>query len=502
MNRRAFLKAAAAASIGAGIAVTSALPARAEGLLKLDVDFHPRQMQAYKALSEPGDIAVCYGGAKGGGKSHVGCKYVLLTSLDLIKKYGLKPSQTPLLIGFMGRKRNSDFVKTTLETWKKEIPHNLYRINEAKQEIIILDTVKWHYGGFDDRALIEKFNSAEYCRVFVDQAEEITEREYAMLVGTLRLKIAGYTPYFKQLLTCNPAQVWLKREFVRNPKLAELGRKFIPALPRDNPFLAGGYVERLRHTYRNQPELLEAYIEGSWDAIAAENQLIRDVWIRKSTEQQYDFPKKRRIISVDVARFGLDRTVIGYGLETDLQEVEIYGKKDTYYTQNRIEKLAIKHSLDGTAKTAPLIVIDADGLGGPVADQLLPLGYRVLQINSAGESSDQNTFYNLRAEMWWNGSMMYSDGDVYQSYGDMTQDDIDDLEMELTVMGYTLKHGRILVDSKDDIKDPRRYGRSPDVADMYIMLLYGLQFVQPDVIADRIGAVRNRNLERPLSPMA
>lgn len=448
------------------------------------VNFHPRQMTAYKALKQPGDVECAYGGAKGGGKSYFGCQWVILESLEIIQKYGLEPSDTPLLIGFMGRKRNSDFVKTTLETWKKEIPSRLYTINESKQEIVILGTVKWYYGGFDDRSGVEKFNSGEYCRLFIDQAEEITEHEYAMVGGTMRLKIKGYTPEYKELYTCNPAQCWLKREFVRNPKLKELGRVFIQALPKDNVFLAKGYVAKLRHKYRNQPELLEAYIEGSWDAVESENQLIKEIWIRESKDPFHLPAKKRKIIACDVARFGDDRTVIGYALETDLQEVQIFGKKRADYVVNKIERMAIKHSEDGSNKTTPLIVIDADGLGGPIADMLLSHGFRVLEINSASESSNQGDFYNLRAEMWWNASQMYSDGDVYNSYGDMGADDIQELDTELTVVGYSLRAGRILVEGKDQIKDAKHYGKSPDIADMYIMLLYGLNKIVPEKVAE------------------
>lgn len=457
-----------------------------KGVFTENVGLSQKQFLALTVLRKPKDAEIVYGGAKGGGKSHFGCKAMIEgESLAIIKKYNLQPSATPLLIGFTGRKRNSDFVKTTLETFKKVISPRLYRLNESKQEIVFLETVKWHYGGFDDRASIEKFNSGEYCRLFIDQAEEITEREYAMVGGTMRLKINGYTPYYKELYTCNPAQCWIKREFVRNPRLKELGRTFIQALPADNPFLATGYVARLRHKYRNQPELLEAYLEGVWDAVEAENQLIKEVWIRNSREKPHEWPKKRKIMSVDASRFGDDRTVIGYAEETDLQEVEIFGKKRGTYVADRVERMAIRHSDDGTNKGAPLIVFDADGLGGPIADILISHKFAVLEINSAGESSNQNDFHNLRAEMWWNASLMYSDGEIYNTYGNMDADDIDELNTELTVVGYTLRVGRILVESKEDIKDPKHYGKSPDLADMYVMLLYGLGKVVPEKVKER-----------------
>lgn len=467
--------------------------------IQVNWNFHDRQNTALTILDKDQDIKLCYGGAKGGGKTVLGVRWATMVSFEAIQKFQIPPSPEPVLIGFMGRKRNSDFTKTTLETFRTEVPSSLYRINEQKQEIIFGDSVKWYYGGFDDREAVKKFNSGEYIYLFIDQSEEITEREHSLIAGTLRKKIKGKQPHYKELLTCNPAQCWLKREFVKNPDGKKHGRYFLKALPKDNPYLADGYVNNLRYEYRNQPELIEAYIEGSWDALDAENCLIRDVWVQKSKEQQYPFKIRRKIIACDPARFGKDRTVMGYSEETDLKDVEIYGQKDAYYTSNKIARMALRHSEDGTVEGAPLIVIDADGIGGPIADNLLAWGYKVLQIYSASESSDKEKFHNLRAEMWWNCSQMYSDGDVYNSYGNMAQDDIDELDTELTIVGYSLRQGRILVDSKEDIKDPKRYGKSPDIADMYVMLLYGLGFVTPMAVRDRVGIRSSRN--RPMSPM-
>jgi len=462
-------------------------------------EFHARQSEALDYLDMQQDVALCYGGAKGGGKTVVGVRWATKVSYDTIGQFKLKPSAEPLLIGFMGRKRSTDFTKTTLETFKNEVDSSLYKINEHKSEIIFGDTVKWYYGGFDDREAVQKFNSGEYIYLFIDQAEEITEREHSMIAGTLRKKINGIRPFYKELLTCNPAQCWLKREFVKNPAGKNHGRYFLKALPKDNPYLADGYVERLRYEYRNQPELIEAYIEGSWDVLDAENCLIRDVWVQKSKEQPYPFKVRRKIISCDPARFGKDRTTIGYAEETDLKDVEIYGQKDAYYTSNKIARMALRHSEDGTVEGAPVIVIDADGIGGPIADNLRAWGYKVIDINSASESSDPENFYNIRAEMWWNASQMYCDEDVYNSYGNMEQDDIDEMDTELTIVGYSLRQGRILVESKEEIKDPKRYGKSPDLADMYVMLLYALKFVTPKAVTDRIGYRHSR--KRPNSPM-
>lgn len=437
-------------------------------VIEVDWEFHPKQSRALDILESIECEELCFGGAKGGGKSVLGCRWAFMIAMALIDKYDLEPSKYPLLIGFMGRKRGVDFTKTTLETWKKEIPPAAYRINEQKKEIIIFETVKYQYGGFDDREVVEKFNSAEYCVWFVDQAEEVSQDEIAMLRGAMRLKIKGQVPDYKGYLSCNPAQCWIKREFVKNPKGKEEGLFYLQSLPADNPYLPDVYVNKLRKAFRHQPEMLEAYLHGSWDAIEGADIIIRDRWVLHSHQKRHNFPPKKKFIVADVARFGDDRTVIFYMEDTNIvkKDVRIYGQRDTNYTSNVLARMARKKSEDGTVENSPLIVIDGDGLGGPVADNLRAWGFNVYEIHSAAASSSPEDYYNLRAQMWWEAGQMFADGEVYNEYED------DELDTELTIPKYVLKQGRILVESKEDIKKPERYGKSPDLGDTYIYGLY------------------------------
>jgi hypothetical protein len=445
--------------------------------LNVDYEYHSRQSQALDILGiEIPDLELLYGGAKGGGKSVLGCRWMFIEACEIIDKFGLNPSKYPLAIGFMGRKRGVDFQKTTLETWKKEVPAAAYRINEQKHEIIIFETVKIVFGGFDDRAVIEKFNSAEYCRAFVDQVEELTQHEIGMLRGTMRLKINGRVPLYKKLWTANPAQCWLKKEFVKNPDGKKEGLFFLPALPADNPYLPKFYTKTLIKAFRHRPELLEAYLHGSWDALEGADIIIKDVWVRDSHARTIQIAGRRKLIVADIARFGDDRTVIMSLLETEIDKVIIYGKKDTHYTSGKIAQAA-KDAQGEDDDEPPLIVLDADGLGGPVADNLRAWGFKVHEIKSAGASSKPEKFHNLRAEMWWTAGEKFSDGDIANKYDG---NGAEELDAELTIPTYKFRNGKILVEAKEDIKKPERYGKSPDVGDTYIYGLHGLQFKRPD----------------------
>jgi len=457
-------------------------------IIDLDWDFHPRQSRALDLLDEQELEELTYGGAKGGGKTVLGCRWIYLECEKLIAEFGLEPSDNPIAVGVIGRKRGTDFYQTTLETWKREIPASVYRINEQKKEIIIRETVKLFYVHFDDRQDIQRFNSMELCRYFVDQVEELTEEEIAMLRVTMRLKINGKCPAYKGLLTCNPKNCWLKGAIVKNPNLRAEKRAFLQALPADNPYLAPDYVERLERSFKFRPELLNAYRYGNWDQLEGSDIVIKDAWVSLSHNKPDTIPSKKRLLAVDVARFGDDRTVIFYMKGTNIIEAIIYGQKDTYYTTNQIAVMANKYkNMEGLA---PLIVIDGDGVGGPVADNLRAMGFKVLEIHSAGKSSDPEKYVNLRSQMWWEAGEMYGRGDIVNTYENS------ELDIELTIPKYDFRAGKILIESKEDIKKPERYGKSPDLADTYIYGLYGLKFA-----AERIIKEEPRRHKTKVSPM-
>lgn len=480
----------------ATITVPSPVPQGAAGtdnLVELNWTYHVRQTQALDVLAlDVPELCLLYGGAKGGGKSVLGCRWMLTEALKLIDDFGLLPSNEPLAIGFIGRNRATDFEKTTLETWKREIPSALYRINERKHEIVIAETVKYFYGGFDNREDIEKFNSAEYCRNFVDQAEECDPEPMGFLRATLRLKINGQIPVYRMLLTANPAQCWLKQEYVKCPP-GQNGNYFIPALPSDNPYLPPTYMTTLRNSFTHRPEMLAAYIEGSWDAITGTDVIILDRWVEASHSQRFIGKILHKFIAADIARFGDDRTVIQYMEETDIIEKEIYGQRDASWTAGKLAEMARRHLLeDGST---PTIVIDADGLGGPIADFLKHWGFETYEIHSAAAAADPKRFYNRRAEMWWTAGESFANGEIMltRREGDST------LYRELSVPRYDFRDGRILVESKEEIKKSARYGQSTDEADAYIYGLWARKFVRTPALKHR----ENREEQSALaSPMA
>ncbi|HUU54516.1 MAG TPA: hypothetical protein VMY87_06305 [Armatimonadota bacterium] len=440
-----------------------------------------RQTQAFETLEDPTVKEVLYGGAKGGGKSVLGCVWVAARALEIIEEFQLEPRKYPIPIGFMGRAVGTDFGDTTLETWKEQIPGGLYTIKEQAHEVIIGGAVAIHFGGFDRTEAVNKFNSAEFAFIFIDQAEELVRRKgredpVALLRATLRRKIGGRHPKYKALWTANPRQGWLKDEFVegKDPE-----RRFIQALPSDNPNLPPDYVRTLEKAFAHRPELLEAYLHGSWDAFASDDQLVRESWLRAAEEQTRYYATERVLVTCDPARFGDDETACYVLSEAKILKTLIYGKKDLVYTANNLHILA--HEAGGC-----LIVVDEAGLGSGVVDILRDMGDEVLGVNSQAASSDAR-YGNLRAEIWDTVAQMFAAGDV-------DTDPLDaQLKAQLCCPTYKFKRGRMYVEEKDEIK--ARLGRSPDEADAYVMGLWALQYARP--VAKGAKAGRRRHRMRP-----
>lgn len=434
-----------------------------------------KQTEAYYALNESMVRALLFGGAKGGAKSFFLCFWDYMWTKAIIARYGLEPTTKPPHIGFMGRKQSSDFTGSTLQTWQEIIPPSEYEIKSATdrypKHILINHTAAIDYGGFDRQENINKFNSAEYIFISVDQAEEVTLDDVSILRASLRMKIKGQQPHYKELYTANPAQCWLKDEFILNPPPEN---RFVQALPGDNPYLPSDYIETLKKAFQHRPELLEAYLYGNWDLLEGAEQVIKSEWVRMALEKQpWEQQICKKVIACDPARFGDDETVIYYLEDGTIKDSVIYGQKDLMHTVGRLVTMAHE-------KGAGTIVVDSIGIGAGIVDRLSEIASSrenkllatIIGSNSAEQSSQPERYYNKRAEIWDMVGRKFSDGQVVLMDNEMKKDtrEVMRLQSELCVPQYKFKNGKMAIEAKEEIK--KRIGHSPDRADAYVMGLF------------------------------
>ncbi|MEC4595472.1 terminase [Burkholderia vietnamiensis] len=165
------------------------------------------------------------------------------------------------------------------------------------------------------------------------------------------------------------------------------------------------------------------------------------------------------VMGVDVARFGDDQSVIYFRKGRDGRThapIPLRGL-DTMALAARVALEYDKFRADG-------LFVDETGIGAGVVDRLRQLGYPVIGVHFGAKpdrampGSDQNAYFNKRAEMWGEMREWLKGGAI--------PNDIE-LEQELTGPEYTfrLRDGRdaILLESKEDMK--KRGLASPDIAD-------------------------------------
>ena len=419
-----------------------------------------KQSDAWWLLGRDNVKELMYGGAKGGGKSVFGCLWLYHECYEIARKYVPKPRKHPIPIAFMGRKVAKHFKETTLDTWKRFIPPDRYTIKGDPAEITIAGRVSIRTGGLEAKEDLEKFNSAEFCRIFVDQAEETSKDDISVLRASLRLVINGNKVPSKVLWTANPGQCWLKEDFIDTPSLE---MPFVRALPSDNTWTGAEYIKQLELAFKHRPELLAAYRDGIWDAFEGGDQLILGRWLEKACENETYIAGSGKIVCCDPSRFGDDETPIFLLEDTDITEHEILGKASVTKVARAVTDMTRKNG------HCPA-VIDEIGIGAGVVDVCTDNGVNVIPFNSSAKSQeDPEKYYNLRAEAWWGASQDFAEGKIKLSLKYKDPELYKKLKRQLTTPTYSFRNGRILIEEKKDIK--KRLGCSPDYADDYI---YGL----------------------------
>lgn len=444
-----------------------------------------KQTIAYNTIRQSCINELLYGGAKGGGKSVFGCYWSYLQAYEIAQKYFPKKPTHPVAVGFMGRKVGKDFRETTLGTWKRFIPADRYRIVGKPAEIIIEDRVKILTGGLDRSEEVQKFNSAELAFFFIDQAEETTIDDVSVLRASLRLTFNGEELDYKGLFTANPRQCWLKDEFISN---SSPHRRFVQALPGDNPLLPKSYTDNLRDAFKHRPELLQAYLYGDWDSFEGAEQVIKDAWLRHAKDKIATELIHKKYVVCDTARYGDDECVI---MQMDNAEIE----KQIIMPYCNHDEIAGRLAVQSAQNDDCTIVVESVGsdIGAAVVTDLRLMKKHVIVYCPQGQSLHPEKFYNVRAEAWHTAATVLSDG----IFDRVTNCPVICKNMDMKTRGqlctptYEYRGGKILIESKKKIK--ARLGNSPDRADTYVIALWAWSKISGKPRGDRNHKQKKRH---------
>jgi phage terminase large subunit len=328
------------------------------------VDIKPtkRQSQAWKYLTDDHTNIILFGGSAGGGKSWLGCLWI--TTLCL-QHQGIRC--------LIGRSVLTQLKLTTLNTLFDLLSSMGLKSGEHftfngqsnvltfynKSEIIFKDLA---YNPSDPN--YDSLGSLEISAAFIDEAAQITSLAFSIVKSRIRYKLNEYNLTPKVLMTCNPSNNWIKKDFYLpfvQDRLPE-NQIFIPSLPMDNPYLPASYIEMLKEL---PPQQRKRLLEGDWNYMDEVDNLFDFDSISNSVFSNVPKSDDKKYISVDVARFGTDRSVAIVWSGLVVLEVFVYTKLSTVELSSEIKELIAKYGVHPNN-----VVVDSDGVGGGVSDIL------------------------------------------------------------------------------------------------------------------------------------
>jgi phage terminase large subunit len=200
-----------------------------------------------------------YGGARGGGKTHV----------LRVKAFGGALTYPGIRI-LIVRKEYPELEQNIILPMRKMVPQELASYNGSMRMMFFANgaMIKFgHYGPKDD----EEYQGQEYDWIFMEEATQFTERQFRILGACLR----GVNRIPKRMyLTCNPGGIghlWVKRLFVdREYREGERDKdySFIHATVEDNPQLMKASPEYVQMLDLMPEDVRRAWRYGDWDALS------------------------------------------------------------------------------------------------------------------------------------------------------------------------------------------------------------------------------------------
>ncbi len=415
----------------------------------------PKQKLAFRKLIDSTTTEMLFGGSVGGGKSYLGCMWVIITCLQY---EGVRM--------LVGRSKLTQLKLTTLKTMfevfktltLKESEHwtfngqtNVFTFYNGS-EIILKDLFL-----YPSDPEYDSLGSLELTGAFVDEASQVSFKAFQVIKSRFRFKIKEYGITPKILLTTNPSQNWLYDYFYKPHQKGELEeyQTFIQSLPTDNPHLPESYIKELQKLPEEQKKRL---YHGDWDYDSSIDQLFSYSTINMCFNN--DMENGSYYITGDIASYGDDRSVLCVWNGLNLISMDILTHQSIPNIVDKIKSLKVDHNV-------PLknIIVDADGLGIGVVDLLKCRGFK----NGSRPLRDGN-YNHLKSQCYFLLSEYVGQGKI--NFGEMKMDRREQLSKELIAhkIKDVDKDGKNQVIPKDQVK--KNIGKSPDISDAIMFRMW------------------------------
>lgn len=458
-----------------------------------------KQEEAFKYLMDNETVEVLFGGAAGGGKSRLGCYYGIYMSMTyrgirgFFAREELKSLKESTLLTFfdvaseMGLKRDKDYIYHTDSHIEFTRTGSTIWLKELK--------------AYPSDPQYDYLGSTEFTWGFIDEASQITVKAKNVILSRIRYKLAENNLTPKLLMSCNPHKGFLYIEFYKPSKNGELinTRKFVQALPGDNPFLAESYIEMLRGLDK---QTKERQLYGNWEydedpSTLCEYEAITDMFTNvlpltaqeksimdqmkgyRPSDQMYMHlaeqlhNSKQRFIIADLARFGDDRTVITYWEGWTCMRIAAYTKLPLVPDKNRPEVISSAEIIDEWRSTYGVglshVLVDEDGIGGGARDWLGCRGFMANRTPVKVNGRIPN-YASLKAQCSYHLASKVNSRSIAVRTQNQKIRELLIEDMEYIKAWKREKDTKLAVMPKEEIK--KKLGRSPDFSDTLMMRAY------------------------------
>lgn len=214
-------------------------------------------------------------------------------------------------------------------------------------------------------------------------------------------------------------------------------------------------IDKWIEDYGEDSDFVRVRVRGEFPRAGSSQFIASDVVANCRKYQATGFDAFPKILGVDVARFGDDQTVLALRQGRKSEILGKYRGLDTAQVTSKVIEAI-------NAKQIDAVIVDSDGIGAPVFDQLKFQGYtkNLHEFHGGKPAFNGKMYFNRRAEVW--GLMR-----DWLNAGAQIPDD-PEIETDLTSPEYGFSpQQQIQLEKKDDMK--ARGLSSPDVGDALAM---------------------------------
>ena len=427
-----------------------------------NIKLNHKQIEALEYLNDKKSTQILYGGSAGSGKSFLG-------SLWLVNQCITYPGSRWVL----ARNQITLLKQTSLVTL-----HEVLKVCGLSQDSHYrqnnVDNVLTFWNGSEillkDIAFrpsdpnYDFLGGLEITGAVIEEVANVSFKAVNVLQSRIRWKLNEFDLIPKIFMTTNPGKNFVYSEFYKPSVEGTLKpyRKFVQALPTDNPFLPDAYIETLKQLdEQSKRRLLYGDWEYTEDALINYDRLI-DMF------DKHPNPEGEYYLSIDVARLGKDKTTIAIWKGLNCIRIHELRQQKIDSQVRFIEDIISQYEINRSK-----IIVDSDGIGGGVADYI-----KSKTFMNGSKALKAKNFKNLRSQCYFKLCEYINKGLIKVECSDLTQREKITRDLEVIQLQNIEKDGKVEIISKDKIK--QMIGRSPDYGDVIMMRMYfeikGIEF--------------------------